>query len=414
MNSIRALLLLLLLLLLMLSPAMASNTTTPPAMATVPLEEILRLHNAQQVKHKTPAPPPAPFTVEKMHFNARLLDNAVEVDADYELSVLNDNWVQVALLHLDGQSQVMTLPQVDNGYFLVKDNRLLFLSREPGRYRFNLRFIKFAERTKQGFRQVILAKQGALATLQLRYDSGLFDIDRKNAVNQGDHLVFFAAQDRFSLRWKQTAVREPIPPAPAPEKLMQSVVTQAHASVVATLRGDYIIRLNCQLQFAGKKSIMFTVPERQQVQYVYLNGIPIPFNVNDHQLEIPVSAARAGDNNADVELVLSRQSPGYVLSGDIRLQLPSSSWRINQLHVSLHLPDVYNYQWSAGSLAPTDQNAAINYHHQLPTPGKAIPLQQQLVHGMPDVRLQYTVDLSNRYFDGSRVNVGGEQRDRRY
>ena len=86
------------------------------------------------------------------------------------------------------------------------------------------------------------------------------------------------------------------------------------------------------------------------------------------------------------------------LSGDLTFTLPEISWNVNEMTCTLFLPTVFNYQWVGGSLSPGEPDEFPSYTFDIPTPGKAISVKQQLVNGSADTVVEYTVDLAQNYF----------------
>jgi hypothetical protein len=170
--------------------------------------------------------------------------------------------------------------------------------------------------------------------------------------------------------------------------------------VVSTLEGRRIARLLYELRFEGARTIAFTIPPRQNVEKVFVNGASVPFRMNERTVNLPVTPARAGDESARVELTLIEEQGGYALSGRLDYAFPAASWNINDLYVTLSLPQVYNYQWEGGSLAPAESTPDAEYTQRIPTPGKRIRLHQQLLSSAASARIAYTVDLSGSYYRG--------------
>ena len=67
--------------------------------------------------------------------------------------------------------------------------------------------------------------------------------------------------------------------------------------------------------------------------------------------------------------------------------------------LSLHLPEVFNYEWAGGSMQPHAGEQPATWRYDVPTPGKPSGWRQELVLGQaPDLRLAYTVDLEGAYY----------------
>jgi hypothetical protein len=240
----------------------------------------------------------------------------------------------------------------------------------------------------------------ALALLKLRFDEHLFSLRTPDRVADGDSYTLFPQANRFVVDWQRNpdAARAAEPAVRRPP--IESVVTAAHASLISTLEGRRILRLLYELQFEGARSIVFTIPARQTLEKVLLNGASVPFRMSDRTVNLPVTPSRAGDESARVELLVSEEQGGYALSGQLDYTFPACSWSVNDFYVTLNLPQVYNYKWEGGSLAPVDSGQEVEYTQHLPTPGKPIHLHQQLLSKAAMVRIAYTVDLSGSYYRG--------------
>lgn len=386
---------------LAVDPCAARANPTAPS-ATLPLPEVLRLYRENEAK-KEPreARTPMDASIGKLELSGRLLDSAVDVQAHVEMSVLAaDGWVTVRLLKKDAATRISRLPTVEHGVFAVIDGYLCFLANKAATYSFDFSFLTAAQVVGGKRKAEISYPAAALSVLKLRYDEHLFSLSGSDRMEEGDGYTLYPQGNRFELQWerssadagqkKQVVRRPPIEP----------VITAAHASVVSTLEGRRTLRVLYTMQLEGTRAIEFTIPARQNIEKVFLNGASIPFKIEKGKLGLAVSPARAGDESARVELVLSEAQGGYALSGRLEYDFPAASWNINDLFVSLNLPPVFNYQWEGGSLAPSETVPDAEYTQRIPTPGKRIHLHQQLLSGAASVRILYTVDLSGRYYNG--------------
>lgn len=385
---------------LCVSPSAHANPTPPSA--TLPLPEVLRLYRENEAKKDAKeAAAPMAASVGKLELVGRLLEGAVDVQAHVELSVLAaDGWVTVKLLKKDPAMRISRLPTVEHGVFAVVDGYLCFLTNKAATYAFDVSFLTTAQMVGARRRAEISYPAAALSVLKLRFDAHLFSLQTGDRIEEGDGFTLYPQGNRFELLWersgadrgpqKQVARRPPIEP----------VITAAHASVVSTLEGRRLLRVLYTMQLEGTRPVEFSLPPRQTLEKVFLNGASIPFRIEKGLLAVPVSPARAGDESARVELVLSEAQGGYALSGRLDYAFPTASWNINDLYVTLNLPPVFNYQWEGGSLAPREAFSDAEYTQRIPTPGKRIFLHQQLLTGAAAVRIAYTVDLSGRYYSG--------------
>jgi hypothetical protein len=212
--------------------------------------------------------------------------------------------------------------------------------------------------------------------------------------------MLFPEAHAFTIEWeRRTAVLETRTKVLAPRPVIESIVPVAHASAVSTLEGRRIIRLRYELRFAGKKSIEIEVPEGVTLERAYLNGVSAPVEMEGSTLPIEVTPVREGDQSAVLELVLMRSKGVYFLSGSLEVELPRVSWPVNQLFLDVHLPQVFNYNWSGGSLSPVEQAPSVHYTYELPLPGKKLSFHQHLISASaPNVTLDYAVDLEGHYY----------------
>lgn len=370
--------------------------------ATLPLSEVLRLYKESQAKETTQAAkPPLTASVGKLELSGRLLENAVDVSAHVELSVLEaEGWVTVRLLRKDAAIRITKLPTVQNGVLAVVDGMLSFMTDKPGSYSFDFGFLSTAQGKGTRRTAEVVYPAAALAQLRLRFDENLFILGNSDRIEEGDGYTLYPQSNRFEVVWdrhpkaaavtRQAAARPPIEP----------VVTTANASVVSTLEGRRIFRVLYALQFEGARTIDFALPPRQSLDKVFVNGASVPFHVKGGTLSLPVTPARTGDESARVELVLSEQQGGYALSGRLDYSFPAASWNVNDLFVTLSLPQVFNYQWEGGSLGTVDSGSEVEFTQRIPTPGKSIHLHQQLLSSAATVRVAYTVDLTGQYYRG--------------
>lgn len=370
--------------------------------ATLPLAEVLRLYKENQAKSQDKeVRPPVAATVGKLELAGRLLEGAIDVTAHVELSVLAaDGWVTVRLLQKDAATRITRLPTVEHGVFSIAGGYLCFVTDKPGAYAFDLGFLTSAQATGPKRKAEIAYPDAALAVLKVRFDEHLFALGGGERIEDGDGYTVYPQGNRFSVQWEHTAAARLVSKAAARRPPVEPVVTAAHASVVSTLEGRRIGRLLYALHFEGSRTIDFTIPPHQTVDKVFLNGASVPFRMVDRTVTLPVNPARAGDESARVELVLVEAQGGYALSGRLDYAFPAASWNVNDLFVTLSLPQVFNYQWEAGSLAPVPESTEVEFTQRIPTPGKRIHLHQQLLSTGASARIAYTVDLSGSYYRG--------------
>jgi hypothetical protein len=178
------------------------------------------------------------------------------------------------------------------------------------------------------------------------------------------------------------------------------MVQVARASSVSTLEGRLITRTVYKLRFEGTKSISFHFQDGDKLEHAYLNGNAIPFQSENDSVTLNVFPLRAGDRSGTVELVTSRQMGNYMLSGVLEFTVPRASWPTHEVYLECHLPKVFNYRCSGGSMAAAPQAEPVDYTYSIPQPGKKISFHQNLVTiKAPTVRVEYAIDLEGNYFN---------------
>lgn len=392
-------------LMLMLPLTAAAQSTTPKApeaSATLPLSEVLRLHRALDQAGEKPSPPaPIDATITRLAFDGRLLDDAVELSAHFELAVLAEGrWVKIPLLVRDEAVHLAELPNVPEAEFVIEKDSLWFITDRAGRYNFDLKLLVAAKVQGQARAAEVAFHSASLALMNLRYDEGLFALVGGRALAGGEGRVLFPSGKKFSVRWTRLSKAAPEAVQVAKRPPTESVITSARASSVATLEGLRITRVRYALRFEGTKPIEVDIPEGLSLTKVYLNNAAIPFEVHKGRLKLEVAPERAGDQAASLELVLTQHLTGFHLSGELAFAFPAASWSVNEFSVQVHLPRVFNYRWTGGSLEPAQSPGPVDFTHQIPTPGKSMTFRQQLVGRAPDVRIGYTVDLAGQFWRG--------------
>ncbi len=383
--------------------SLAQVSAKPGAVASMPLEEVLRLYREVDRPSHIRAPrAPVSATVDRMELRARLLDSALDVRGTFQVSILNDgSWVRVPLIQLGSSSHLAEVPRLKRGVLLVEEGRLWLLTREQGHYDFELAWVEDAKITGETRQAQLNLAPATVARLSVQHDAGLFTLKPGFVSVGAEGAVYFPKAGRMVVDWARSVeAAEGREQALAERPQLEPVVQQADVSVVATLQGRRIVRALYELRFAGNQQILCVLPEGLILRRVHLNGLPMAFEVEDGRVELKVAPRRAGDETARLELLLDGQGEGFLLSGRKHFVLPSLSWGINQVQVSVHMPKVFNYRWTGGSLAPATGVNEAQYAHRIPTPGKSLGFRQQLVQGAPDLLLDYTVDLQGHYFDG--------------
>jgi hypothetical protein len=379
-------------------PAPRAPADAPPGTVTLPLADLLELRRASQAAASAvPPAPPVRATVNRFEIAGRLLDTGLDATAQVELTVVSTGWVTVPLLDVRRGTQLEALPSVEGGVVAAIDGRLCFVTDQPGTHAFSLRWLERASTDARTRTLDLRVARGAPAVLRLQYDEGLFRLATDSAREDGAAAVVHASDGRIAVAWEQLA--RPRPRArEAARPPVEPVVTQAHASVVATLDGRRITRVQYRLRFEGERTFAVALPQGHAVERVFLNGAARPFTRAGDAISLPVQPARAGDQNATVEVVTSELRSGYPLSGTLAFALPQPAWGVNDLFATLHLPTVFEYRWAGGSLANVEEAPPVDFAWAIPAPGRVVALRQQLVSSIPTVRVAYTVDLASSYY----------------
>ena len=53
--------------------------------------------------------------------------------------------------------------------------------------------------------------------------------------------------------------------------------------------------------------------------------------------------------------------------------------RVATIRIDVHLPQVFNYRWSGGSLSPAEASPQVQYAYDVPLPGKKLSFHQPLI-----------------------------------
>ncbi len=389
----------LLLSLTIFSPMSVFAGTETESTATLPLAEVLAMQKKiDDASKQIDTSPPVAATVQRIELSGRILHEAVEFKAHFDIDVLeDDSWVELPLLRQDARTHVLNLPKVTGAAFAVRDGELLFITKKRKRFQFDISILKEANREGNQRSLRLELANAAVSTCSLSFDEDLFELLNSRVLARPDSVLVFPRQGACAIEWavRESSVVRKVRETPD----IASVVPAAYASSVSTLEGMRITRLLYRLRFAGRKMIEFEIPQNQTVERAYLNGFAVPVETSGNQLQIEASPARAGDESATIELVLTAQDGVYHLAGDLALSLPRASWPINEIFLDLHLPDVFNYQWKSGSLSPAKSSSMPNFTYRVPLPGKRMSLHQYLVTAhAPHVSLEYAVDLKGQYF----------------
>lgn len=370
----------------------------PAATATLPLEEVLRLYHESQRAKEEPAPVPRIVTLDKLELEGRIRERALELTARCQISVGDgDGWGQVPLLALDDRASVSALPEITGGLLTVDRDILWFHSDTSGVHRLEIGLIQRAVLADHVHAAKLVAGPATLAVMHLKHDAALFQLVGDDARRSGDSTVIYPEKGPFIVRWRQLAAVATEPPTR--EVPTEPGVERAFASVVSTLEGQRITRVLYELKLRGKHSISVEIPAGERLLKVYRNRVSVPFVLEGDRVTLEISPLRAGDESGHLELVLQSDRGRYNLSGNLEFALPLPSWDVKEYFLETHLPQVFNYRRSAGSLSPVEESPAPDFTHQIPAPGKQQRFHQYLVsRSLPRVVLGYTVDLAGKYF----------------
>lgn len=396
---------------LLLALSMLPQPASAQSSATLPLSEVIELHRAKAQKTEAPQPPIL-ATLNKLHLTGRLLDDAVDLRVAAQVAVLSDgHWVKVPLLKVHEQSNVSALPKLPegtDGVMLIDDGNLCFLTNKKGLYSLEFSMLERAAR-KSGQRLArIEYPKATSAELLLIHDEGLFNLATEGGLKEAEGIRLYPQGRSFSLRWsrRKDAKATPLVVERPP---VDSIITSARSTVVSTLEGAQITRVRYDLRFEGTKPISVTIPDSTSVEKVYLNGVATPFKVQGEKLDLEVSPARAGDQSGKLEVLLRTPLKTFDLSGKLNFVVPQISWPINELFVDVYLPQVFNYTWQGGSLAPKTSDPDDSFTYKMPTPGTRLSFHQYLItNSSPNVSIRYTINLEGQYFGGR--SSGGQRR----
>jgi hypothetical protein len=188
---------------------------------------------SQAAENAKPPAPPVRASVNRLEIAGRLLDAGLDAAAQVEVTVVGDGWATVPLLEVRGGTQLASLPSVEGAVVAVVQGRLCLVAEKAGAYAFTVRWL---QRPADG----AIARPAAphrQRLLRLQYDETLFRLPALR--DDGAGAVVYPPPAGSSVAWQQLracsreAARPPVEP----------VVTSAHASVVATLDGWRITRV---------------------------------------------------------------------------------------------------------------------------------------------------------------------------
>ena len=396
-----------------LGPAFAqsgSQELPVGASASLPLEEVLRLHRERDEaldERRRQAAPPIEGAVDSLSFRGRVLEDALEMRVRAQVTVFADPrfeeqpWVQLPLLEMSPQILLNAVPSGQGFSLAVVDEQLVLLAKQAGSWSFELSFLARAELEGDRRRVILRPAPSTAAVLTLEVDDNHFELLEADGVSEADGFRLFAREDLFEVVWRRLKSAPPVVEAEVARPPIEAVVEKAQLSTVSTLEGDIHHRLRYDLRFEGQRQWQAEIPDGTELHKVFVNGRSVPFEPESGTLSLTVEPVRAGDRHGSVELVMRPPRESYHLSGELVLVLPAVSWPINHVYARLHLPEVFTYRWSGGSLAPAEAVPKAELTYVLPTPGDELVFQQTLVHGSsPTLRVAYDIELEGQYFTG--------------
>lgn len=335
-------------LLLVVAAAGASDGTV-----TLPLEKFTELTATEE---RGVAPPPVGAVVSAQRLSARGTADGLDLDGHFTVDVLADGaWSKVCVLKVDPGTQVVELPRLDHATLAPMGGELCLLSKTPGSYSFDVKL------TVRG--QKLAAGRDALwSTVEFEGES----------VPQ--------ASGTWTLLRKRKVVVEERPP-------LEPSCWVARAQLVSTVEGHAQLSVAYHLKLDREQPLSFAAPAGWKVERIAVNGVP-----RKGGLDLVVAPGR--DTDAVVELQLSRDLGIFHLSGRLDFELPKASWPVAQVDANVHLPAVFEYRRTGGSLEPAEAAA-----ESPKLPGKMMSFRQHLVaSSSPSIELEYSVDLRDRYF----------------
>lgn len=321
---------------------------------TLPLDRFAEL----SVGKKHEAAPPVSAVVSAQRLSARATAEGLDVDGHFTVDVLaGDAWSKVCVLEVKPGTQVVELPRLDDATLAPIGGELCLLSKKPGSYAFDVKLSVRGQRLVPG-------RDALWSTVEF----------------EGERVPQQAGA--WTLLRKRKVVVEERPP-------LEPTCWVARAQLVSTVEGHAQLFIAYHLKLDREQPLSFTAPQGWRVERVAVNGVP-----RKGGLELTVAPGR--DTDATVELQLSRELGIFHLSGELDFELPKASWPVAQVEAHVHLPAVFEYRRVGGSLEPAE---AVADGSASKLPGKMMSFRQHLVAASaPTVELEYSVDLTNRYF----------------
>jgi len=378
--------------------------------ATVSVDDLLKLHadasSATAADAPTPDTPPVSATLDRVWLEGRVLGDTIAIEADVKASVLaRDTWTVVPLMTLGPDLEITQLPTLSSGWLMVEGETLNLVAKTPGSYDFKLSLSLYAADLGDDRRAARIALAEPMsASLRLGYDPERVAISEGGPVRvESDGAIVRPVDGVFQIQWaavSNTADEAAAAATPvAARRTREPTVDRAVVSVVSTLEGTRLTRVWYELSFEGRASLTLDWPEQQSLKRVYVNGTPMELEAEGSAITLALAPERDGGDAGTVELVLSEEHGGYLLSGSLDFTMPTVSWPTRELACSLHLPEVFNYTWSGGSMEAYAAGPEAVFAYDVPTPGRVTSWHQELViSAAPTLRVDYDVDLEGAYY----------------
>jgi hypothetical protein len=375
----------------------SGEAATPSGSATVPLQDLIPLYTQRQEQAPV-ARPPAEALVVKSELKGRLTSDALVVDAHFEVEVLaSDRWTQVRLLKLDADTYLTELPTVTRGTVGSLDGYLSLVTRESGRYSFDVSFTVRPPGTgPERTAQLTFGPHVTPVPLRLEADADAFTLLEPRTAESGA-LDVYPRQGGLRVGWR-TAVAPKVATLRVRPPL-EPTIPEARASWVSTLEGRATVRVRYALRLDREQELELELPEGHRLERVLLNASPVAATAADGKLKLKVAPERFGETDAALEVVLVRELGIFHLSGQLELALPRVSWPVARLHAQAHFPAVFTYRREGGSMEAYEGGEGAGLESQMPLPGKVLYFRQYLVAASaPTLELGYSVDISDSYF----------------
>ncbi|MHB8879296.1 MAG: hypothetical protein ACYC8T_36845 [Myxococcaceae bacterium] len=379
-----------LLALVLLAAPQSSQTS---GTATVPLEQLLPLFDTQKQRS---APPPLEALVVDGRLEGRLTLDSLVVEAHFEVKVLSDaRWSRLGLLGLGPDVYLSKLPRLEGATVAALDGQLVFLSREPGSYAFDVSLqVQAPGAGRQRQAKLEAGSHCPRVPLSLQADPAVFRVTGPKAATFAEAHAVFPRNGAWEVAWESLAQEGPKTLAARPP--LDPVITEAAAHWVSTLEGKVSLRVRYQLKLDRAQELQLTLPANHRLDRVLINGVPVAAAPSGGVLEVKVAPARLGETDGTLELALSQDVGVFHLSGLLKLGLPQVSWPVAELSAQAYFPAVFNYRRRGGSM---EQVEGAESSSPGGLPGKALHFRQYLVAASaPTLELGYSVDISKSYF----------------